>query len=81
MLVYGPKNFLAQLTALGFKTYDTQWSEEYDQLEGPARWQAIQRVIEGLINLSQKQLTDVLEQAQIISIFNRRHLQNLIKKC
>jgi hypothetical protein len=81
MLVYGPKNFLARLKALGFKTYDAQWSEEYDQLEGPARWQAIQRIIEVLINLSQNQLTDVLEQAQIISMFNRQHLQNLIKRC
>jgi hypothetical protein len=81
MLVYGPKNFLARLRSLGFQTYFDCWSEEYDQLEGPARWQAIQRVIKDLIDLSDSQLNTVLEQAQLISTFNRQHLQKLIKKC
>lgn len=42
ILVYGPKNFLARLKDLyGYQTYGDHWDESYDQLEGPARWQAM----------------------------------------
>jgi len=79
MLVYGPKNFLARLKELGFKTYSNQWSERYDQLEGPARWQAIQKIISSLIDLTHFQLTDLLKQTQSIAIYNQQHLVELAK--
>lgn len=56
MLVYGPKNYLARLRDLGFETWGNIWNEDYDQLVGPARWQAIQRTIDSLITQDQSQL-------------------------
>jgi hypothetical protein len=79
MLVYGPKNFLERLRALGFQTYSNCWSEHYDQLEGPARWKAIQQIITELINLNDFQRAQLLDQAQNIAIYNRQHLAELIK--
>lgn len=78
MLVYGPKSFLARLRALGFRTYFDCWSEDYDQLEGPARWQAIQLIINSLINLNDFQRAQLLEQAQATAIYNQSHLKKLI---
>jgi len=78
MLVYGPKSFLARLRSLGFQTYSNCWSENYDQLEGPARWQAIQQIINSLINLTDFQRAQLLKQAQATAIYNRYHLKKLI---
>lgn len=41
LLVYGPRNFLKRLRDLGFQTWNQQWDESYDDLQGPDRWQAI----------------------------------------
>jgi hypothetical protein len=79
MLVYGPKNFLARLQSLGFKTYGDCWSENYDQFEGPERWQSIQKIINELIALPDFQRSQLIEQAQAITIYNRQHLAELIK--
>jgi hypothetical protein len=77
MLIYGPKNFLARLKALGFKTYSDCWSEEYDQLEGPARWQAIRTIIDSLIDLTDAQQTELLKNTQSNALYNRQHLAEL----
>jgi hypothetical protein len=78
MLVYGPKNFLARLRELGFQTYNNCWSENYDQQEGPARWQAIRTIIDSLINLTDAQQTELLEHTQSNALYNRQHLAKLI---
>jgi len=78
MLVYGPKNFLERLRALGFQTYGNCWSENYDQQEGPARWQAIRTIIDSLINLTDAQQTELLEHTQSNALYNRQHLAKLI---
>lgn len=69
-IVYGPKNFLQRLTALGFKTYSTCWDESYDQLEGPERWQAINKMLPQV---------EYSEQADAIAQHNRQRLAELIK--
>jgi hypothetical protein len=80
MIVYGPKNFLTHLKSLGFKTYNEIWNEEYDQLEGPARWKSIKSLINGLIDLPDFQFNNLVEQAQTIAMYNRQHLAELVKK-
>jgi hypothetical protein len=80
MIVYGPKNFLTRLKALGFQTYNNAWSEDYDQLEGPDRWKAIQTIIGNLIELQDLQRARLLDQAQNTAIYNRQHLAELIKQ-
>lgn len=80
MIVYGPKKFLTRLKSLGFRTYDNYWNEEYDQLEGPTRWRAIQSVIKSLIELPKFQMYELLEKTQEVSVYNRQHLAELIKR-
>jgi hypothetical protein len=80
ILLYGPKNFLTRLRSLGFKTYSQCWDEGYDQLEGPARWRAIQSNINQLINLSEPQLNNLLDDAKSVAVYNRQHLAELIKR-
>lgn len=41
VMVYGPRHFLARLREQGFQTWNQWWDESYDDLEGPARWQAM----------------------------------------
>jgi hypothetical protein len=48
-MTFAPKNFLKNLRQMGFRTFDTVWSEEYDSLEGPDRWVAIQHNIRLII--------------------------------
>lgn len=69
IVVYGPKNFLARLRELGFETYHACWDESYDQLEGPARWQAIRKLLPTI------QIDDV---AWAIAHRNRQHLRRQI---
>jgi hypothetical protein len=69
IVVYGPRNFLARLRDIGFETYHTCWDESYDELEGPARWQAIQNLLPTI------EVTDI---AWAIAYRNRQHLRQLI---
>lgn len=41
LFVYGPRHFLRNLRDQGFQTWSDHWDESYDELEGPARWQAM----------------------------------------
>jgi hypothetical protein len=77
MLVYGPKNYLARLRDLGFKTWGNIWNEDYDQLVGPARWQAIRQVIDDLITQDQLQL---YQKCLPIVQHNQAHVNLLIEK-
>jgi hypothetical protein len=74
MLVYGPKNFLANLRALGFCTWSSCWDESYDQYEGPERWQRMRQVIDNLCNDQ-----SMLSQAHSIALTNRSQLAKNIK--
>lgn len=49
ILVYGPRNFLARLRDLGFKTWGDIWDETYDHLEGPKRWLAMKSEIQRIL--------------------------------
>jgi hypothetical protein len=73
-LINGPVNFLANLRKLGFKTFDNIWSEAYDQLEGPARWNSIKDTIGQIIQSGYDR-----NQAQSIVTYNYNHLQDVIE--
>ena len=63
-VVYGPKNFLANLQRLGFKTFEHYWDESYDTQTGDKRIDSIKSVINKLAKLNheetQKLYTEVL---------------------
>lgn len=69
MLIYGPKNFLARLQDLGFRTWHHCWDESYDQLEGPARWHAMLQIA------LQKNPIDAE-----VATYNKIHLDKIIDK-
>jgi hypothetical protein len=73
-LIYGPVGYINNLKLAGFKSFDSLWDESYDQLEGPARWIAIQKIINTLTKLNPVSLHMLLEQAHQIALFNRQQL-------
>lgn len=77
LLVYGPKYYLARLRSLGFKTFHSLWDESYDLLEGPARWKKIKQVIAKIKDMNLQQRHDLLEQANVISLYNRQRLYDV----
>jgi len=78
MIVYGPKNFMNHLGSMGFKNYSSVWDESYDQLEGIARWQAIQQLMIDIAALYSEDRESILKSAQKIADYNRQHLARLI---
>jgi hypothetical protein len=77
LIVYGPQNYLARLRELGFQTWSGVWDESYDNLTGPARWHAIQKIIDDLLLKDQHQL---YSQCQPIVQHNQQHAKYLIEK-
>jgi hypothetical protein len=51
--------------------------QHHDQLEGPARWQAIRTIIDSLIDLTDAQQTELLKNTQSNALYNRQHLAEL----
>jgi len=49
MIVFGPKNFLANLACLGFRTFGEIWDEDYDQYQGSQRWERMKQTVQSVI--------------------------------
>jgi hypothetical protein len=79
MLVYGPAKFMERLRLLGFETYGDCWSESYDQLEGPARWQAIRKIIDSIMQMDTDRRRSLISESNKIAQRNRHHLAKIIK--
>ena len=48
-LLYGTVGFLKNLKQAGFRTFSELWSEDYDQFEGPERWNQIKLTIDLIV--------------------------------
>lgn len=77
-IVYGPIKFLNQMRKLGFETYHSVWDESYDLLEGPARWAAVNLLIDNIMNMLPNEYNELIKKAQVIADRNRLHLANMI---
>lgn len=77
VLLYGPRHFLKHLRALGFRTWQEIWDESYDDVEGPARWRQMQKVIQDISNLDQLRLWN---QCQEICLHNYLLVGDLAQK-
>ena len=77
-LIHGPVGHIQHLKQLGFQSFDSIWDERYDQLEGPARWAAMQKIINTLTKLNPVSLNMLLEQAHQIALFNRQTLNKFL---
>jgi hypothetical protein len=69
IMVYGPRHFLRNLRSQGFSTWSDWWDESYDDLEGPARWQAMMEQI-SLLNLHEH-FNQILDDCQSVLEHNR----------
>lgn len=58
-LVFGPRNYLANLRRLGFQTFGTFWNESYDRYDNADRILLIQDQIDHIHQMEYKQLTDL----------------------
>jgi hypothetical protein len=77
-LVYGPKNYLANMRQLGFKTFSEFWDESYDSLEGPARWNAMRPVIDKICAWEDTTRQSIMEQCKDITQHNKKRVRELI---
>jgi hypothetical protein len=73
-LIYGAPGYIQRLKQIGFQSFDSLWDESYDQLEGPARWSAMQKIIATQTKLNPGSLRMLLEKAHQIALFNRQIL-------
>ena len=76
-IVQGPKDFLRNLKALGFKTFDRWWSEEYSEDPPNVQVQHIQEIIKQLSNKPLYELAVMYEEMKPILEHNRRRLATL----
>lgn len=77
-LIYGPKNYLANMQKMGFKTFSEFWDESYDVLEGPARWNAMRPVIDKICSWDDAMRQSVLDQCKSITQHNKNRVRELI---
>jgi hypothetical protein len=63
---------------MGFKTYHDLWDESYDFYQGPERWQAIQRVMQSMLEKTAEEQQQLLRAAHDIALHNRRHLNDIV---
>lgn len=77
-LVYGPRHFLRNLQNLGFKTFSSIWNEQYDEHEGPKRWQALKPIINMICNWDNETRSNVLVQCSKITAHNRNRLKEIV---
>lgn len=78
LMVYAPRKFLANLRALGFRTFDNLWDESYDDLEGPDRYRAIMKIVKEICMLSDEQQLQLYQQSRNTCEYNHFHLLKIV---
>lgn len=76
-LLFGPRHFLRRLHSLGIQTYNSLWSEHYDEYEGAERWQHMQTSLKEITKLDPKK---ILEHSQQLAEHNRACIKTIIKE-
>jgi len=69
---FAPCGYVANLQRLGFKTWHQYWSEEYDQLEGWPRIQAILSIVNKLSQQSSQELFAMWQDMEPLLTHNRQ---------
>lgn len=76
MIIFGPRQFLARLRALGFETYRDIWDESYDLLAGTDRWTAIKDLMHDILERCAHQHSRLRD----IALHNKHTLEQLIQR-
>lgn len=77
MLVYAPQNFLKYMQKEGFQTFEKLWDESYDQLEGPARYKAMMKIVKEVSELPKSQQLELYQKSREICLNNRLLLKKI----
>jgi len=80
LIVYAPKDFLKNLQLIGFKTFNSIWDESYDDLEGPARYKAMMKIVKEICMLPRNQQLQLYQQSRHICEYNHLHLMKIVMK-
>lgn len=70
-IAMGPKNYLANLKKMGFKTFNRWWNEDYDNYEGTPRINEIKKVVATIMTWPQEKMQQVLIEMEEILNHNR----------
>lgn len=72
-LVFGPRNYLANLKRLGIKTFETFWNEQYDRYENVNRISMIQQQINTIHRMDTTQLQEIYNSSEMQSILENNY--------
>jgi len=78
-IVYGPINYLNNLQSLGFKTFSDVWDESYDRLEGPQRWNAMQKLIHYITSVDNSAWKQIIQHCKEKTQHNRDLIRQMIR--
>lgn len=76
-IAYAGKGFLGNLKKIGFKTFDTWWSEDYDRFEGVSRIQMILEVIDTVSKYSMEELKVLYQEMTPVLEHNYKLIKSL----
>ena len=76
-IAYAGKGFLGNLKKIGFKTFDTWWSEDYDRFEGVDRIQMILKVIDTVSKYSIEELKVLYQEMTPVLEHNYKLIKSL----
>ncbi len=72
-IVFGPRNYLANLRRLGFKTFETFWSEDYDKYDNVTRILSMQKQIDRIHQMDYGQLQKMYLSAEMCDIVENNY--------
>ena len=72
-IILGPKNYLANLKELGYKTFSKWWNESYDHYEGVQRIEEIKKIVGTILAMSTLELQLLLSDMNNILNHNYNH--------
>ena len=72
-IILGPKNYLANLKQLGYKTFSKWWDESYDHHEGVQRIEEIKKILQKILAMSTLELQLLLTDMNNILNYNYDH--------
>ena len=76
-IAYAGKGFLGNLKKIGFKTFDTWWSEDYDRFEGVNRIQMILEAIDTVSKYSMEELKVLYQEMTPVLEHNYKLIKSL----
>jgi hypothetical protein len=70
-IIFGPKNYLKNLRALGFQTFNRWWDESYDFCEGAHRVNETKKILAEIFSWKQEKMQQVLTEMESVLEHNK----------